>query len=398
MLHPTRLLFLTATFFCGLAFAFMFPLVSLYLVDEIGTSPLVMGLFLTSMVLSSIVVSAYIGKKSDQGWRRKRIILVAQVSYALAMLVFIFTRDLAFAFAAAIVLLSVSGATLPQIFTMGRLYADRDIKTGGSLFMSLMRAGIAVAWVVGPPMAFLAKEHFGFNVAFSLSLISALLMVAIVMLLPEVQATEHAEDSATVIKGWYRNRPMVLFLLSTALMFSAINMYINSIPLYLAKELAVGSHWAGYFMGLAAFFEIPFMVLAGLLGPKLGNKRLMVVGLGFGTAFFIGLLLADSVAQLLFLQLFNGVYVAIIACLGMLLAQDLMKREMGMATTLFNGAQQVSMLIGNLTVGLVAQFLSYYAIFYVCVAVTLVALLLLLLVKEEPPLRQTATPECAPAG
>ena len=148
--------------------------------------------------------------------------------------------------------------------------------------------------------------------------------------------------------------------------------------------------FCGFILSSFIGFGFGCLVLSGLIsfGIAFCFGRFIFCGLisfGFGIAFFVGVVFANSVIQFLALQLFNGIYVAIIACLGLMLAQDLMKHEMGMATTLFNGAQQISMLIGNLTVGLVAQFFSYHAVYFVCVAVTVVALVLLWFVREKTP-------------
>ena len=103
MFHPIRLLYLTASFFCGLGFAFMFPLISLYLVEELGSSPLQMGLFLAIQVSTGVLVSTKIGKYSDAGWSRKRIIIVSQLCFTAALLVFIFTRNYYAALAASVI-------------------------------------------------------------------------------------------------------------------------------------------------------------------------------------------------------------------------------------------------------------------------------------------------------
>lgn len=384
MFHPTRLLFLTATFFCGLAYAFIFPLMSLYLIVELESTPMQMGIFLAVMVSAGILVSTYIARKSDQGWRRKRIIIVSQASFALAMLVLILTRSYSVAMLTAVTLMSVNAATLPQIFTLGRLYSEYEIAKGGALFMSLLRASIAVAWVIGPPMGFLLKERYGFNVAFASGIVSALVMFAIVPLLPEYQARAICEKTRATMVKWYKSPAIVLFLFSCLFMFSASSMYNTAIPLYVTKTLMEGGQWAGYLMGLAAFIEIPFMVLAGIFGPKIGNRRLILLGLLSGALFYVGLLLTSDIAMLLALQLFNGVFVAIIATLGLLLIQDLMKHELGLGTTLFTGAQQLSSLVSALLIGGIAQYYGYYAVFIGCLVLVGLSFVFLLFVKEEP--------------
>jgi SET family sugar efflux transporter-like MFS transporter len=382
MFHPIRLLYLTASFFCGLSFAFMFPLISLYLIEELGASPLEMGLFLAIQVLTGVLVSTKIGKYSDAGWSRKHIIAVSQLSFAAALLVFIFTRNYYAALAASVFLMSIGSATLPQMFTLGRFYSDNVIKSNGDLFMSLLRAAIAVAWVIGPPLAFMIKDHLGFSYAFTMAIIAALIMVGIVFFLPEYRANATTPEQQTRRLKWHRTPSIFFYLLACLFMFSASYMYNTTIPLYITKELLLSSQWAGYLMGTAAFLEIPFMILAGIYGARLGYKRLLYVGLFSGLVFYAGLLMSNNLVILMALQLFNGIFIAIISTLGMILIQDMMKHEMGSATTLFNSAQMLSALVGSLLVGVTAQFISYYAVFVVAIVLIVLAMLSLLMMRD----------------
>jgi SET family sugar efflux transporter-like MFS transporter len=393
MFHPTRLLYLTASFFCGLSFAFMFPLISLYLVEELGASPLEMGLFLAIQVTMGVLVSTKIGKYSDAGWSRKRIIMFSQFSYTAALLVFIFTRNYYAALTASVFLMSIGSATLPQMFTLGRFYSDKALKSDGALFMSLLRAAIAVAWVIGPPLAFMIKNHFGFSQAFGVAIAAALVMAVIVFFLPEYRAdTISPEQQQNRIK-WHRTPSIFFYLLACLFMFSASSMYNTTIPLYVTKELLLNSQWAGYLMGTAAFLEIPFMVLAGIYGAKLGYKRLLYVGLCSALIFFTGLLISSDIVTLMALQLFNGIFVAIISTLGMILIQDMMKHQMGSATTLFNSAQMLSALVSSLMVGITAQFISYYAVFVVAIVLVVLAIISLLMMHETTSSNDSAIPD-----
>jgi len=393
MFHPIRLLYLTASFFCGLGFAFMFPLVSLYLVEELGASPIQMGLFLAIQVSAGVAVSTIIGKYSDAGWSRKIIIMVSQVSFTAALLVFIFTRNYYSALAASVFLLSIGSATLPQMFTLGRFYSDHAIKSNGSLFMSLLRAAIAAAWVIGPPVAFMLKDAYGFSFAFAIAIVAALIMVGIVFFLPEYRAKAITPEQHDSRIKWHSSPSIIFYLIACLFMFSAAYMYNTTIPLYITKELLLSSQWAGYLMGTAAFLEIPFMVLAGIYGPKLGYRRLMFVGLFAGLVFYAGFLMSNNIATLMALQLFNGVFVAIISTLGMILIQDMMKHEMGTATTLFNSAQMLSALVGSLLVGITAQFISYYAVFVVSIVLVLLAIIALLLMRKTESVSKTQESE-----
>ncbi|MCE2595331.1 sugar efflux transporter [Motilimonas cestriensis] len=381
--NPVSIIFIVTTFISGLSTALVFPLTSLYLVDAIGCSPLEMGVFLVVMVLSSVIASMYLGKKSDTHWSRSAILSAAQISFFIGVVILAFTRDYYIALVAAIVFLSVGGAALPQIFTLGRLYADKELNNNSAQFLSVMRAGIALAWVVGPPIAFLLKEQLGFTATFVCSGLLALSMLLLISYLPDhskfvADQPSSNDEPVQNAQHWLLIPGVALFLLSTLAMFSANNMYITALPIYLTKELTYSAQWAGYLMGMAAFIEIPFMVLAGSLANRIGTMRLLVIGVAAGILYYSGLLVLTNIWQLLALQLFNGIFIAITASLGMIVMQDLMRNQMGLGTTLFSSAQQLSMLVGSLCVGLIAQYFDYHTVFLGSLVASILALIVLL--------------------
>jgi SET family sugar efflux transporter-like MFS transporter len=295
--------------------------------------------------------------------------------------VFIFTQSYWVALAGSVLLLSIGSAALPQMFTMGRLYSDKQLGPKSDLFMSLLRAAIAVAWVIGPPLAFLFKAEFGFAAAFSAAIACALLMILIATVLPEYAAQPSDQEQLSHSVQWHRSAPIVFYLLACVFMFCASTMYNTSIPLYLSKELLLDAQWAGYLMGLAALLEIPFMLLAGLFGPRFGYKRSIAIGLLAGALFYICILNTTAINLLMLAQLFNGVFVAIISTLGMILIQNMMRHELGLATTLFTNAQQLSSLLGGLLVGVIAQWADYYSVYIACLVLTLMSLAFLAMVQ-----------------
>ncbi|MFT4926054.1 MAG: SET family sugar efflux transporter-like MFS transporter, partial [Phenylobacterium sp.] len=100
--------FILTCLFCGLSSAFIFPLLSLYLIEELQISAAQMGGFLAILVIVSVLVSTYIGKISDQGVNRQRLILISQTAYILATLVLAFNRDFILAMVLVTLFLSVS--------------------------------------------------------------------------------------------------------------------------------------------------------------------------------------------------------------------------------------------------------------------------------------------------
>ncbi|EAR09026.1 sugar efflux transporter [Reinekea blandensis] len=371
---------LISTLFAGLSYAFLFPLTSLYLVNELGASPLAMGVFMALMMCAGMLTSTWLGRRSDAGWSRKALIYSGQAGFILMLLSLMLTRSYGFVLFMAVTAMSLSSVTLPQLFTLGRLHADRNLGRQANFYIALMRAAIAIAWVVGPPSAFILHGLFGFTGAFSAALIASASVIVMLLGVPEQPRSERTDhdDPAAPSAHWIHNRALVLFLLATFSMFAASNMYLISIPLYVTNELSLSAQWVGNLMGLAAFIEVPVMILAGIYGSRLGMHRLMVIGVAAGCLFFAGLTQTDNILVLVLLQLLNGLFVGITASIGIVLVQDLMKRSIGLATTLFNNAQQAAMLLGNFAAGAIAQWFSFGSTFLVALALGIISLVLLI--------------------
>ncbi|MBY5948925.1 sugar efflux transporter [Photobacterium rosenbergii] len=371
--------FVATTFFSGLGGAFLFPLTTLYLVEALQATPFKISLYLVCSVLSAIVVSQRMAFYSDNGTSRQRLIIVAFACYIVTAFFFAWNREYWHALVVVVTITSISSAAFPQVFAMGREYADEHLGEKGTLFLNTMRASIALAWVCGPPMAFMAQSKYGFTLTFLLAAMCGIVTLFIVLTLPSSQKTQAKGDDAQELsersfQPWYRQVSVLVFLVSLVLMFLANNLYLTTIPLYLTHELDYGSGLVGNMMGLAALFEIPIMLGIGLLTVKWGPHRLLNNGVMFGCLFFAGMAIFNTEPALLALQLLNGLFVGSIATLGMVVLQDMMKGQVGTATTLFSNAIQASLLLASLAIGILGEYFTYYMALWVCFAAVVISL------------------------
>ncbi|MFT6987931.1 MAG: SET family sugar efflux transporter-like MFS transporter [Psychromonas sp.] len=374
--------YLLTCFFIGLSTAFIYPILSLYLIEEVHATPISMGILITCMVLSGVLVSQYIAKKSDKGLSRKYIVLAGQVGFITTTIFLAMSHHYYTILFAVIFFMSLSAVCLPQIFSMGRDYADKQLADKAPAFVTMMRATMAMAWVVGPPVAFLINDSFGFKQTFLLAGFFAVVVFIIVCLgMSNVRLEKVASASQDV--NWLKISGVLFFLICIFFVFTANNMYLTSISLYITQELNFESKWVGYLMGTAAFVEIPIMLGAGYLAPRFGATRLIYIACISGFLFFTGLLVAQQLWQFMLLQLFNGVFIGINASLGMLVVQDMMKKQIGLASTLFNNSIMLSVLLSSLIVGGIAQYFSYYAVFIASALFCILALFFIWLAEKE---------------
>ncbi|RBM90242.1 sugar efflux transporter [Vibrio paracholerae] len=382
----TALLFIMSTLVTGLCGAFFYPLSSLFIVEALDASPMQLSLYMVLAVVSSVIVSQWLARQSDRHWQRKTILLVSLICYLITVVSFMFIRSYSLAIIVVVLFASVSGASFGQLFALGREYADQHL-TDKTTFLSTMRAGIAIAWVFGPPAAFMLKASFGFNAAFAVSaLIVFLGIVLIARYLPagDKASTQSSQsDQKTLVKYSLHKRALiVLYCLVLVFTFASNNLYITSMPLYLSRELMVPEHWLGILFGTAALCEIPVMLMAGKLAARWGVNRLLTLGIFIGIVFYALMLTHTSFGGMMAAQVLNGVFIGICATLGMVVLQDMMQNRLGTASTLFSSMLSISSLVASLAVGIVGELFNYFSTLYVSLLGAMLALILLLLFTQ----------------
>lgn len=134
-------------------------------------------------------------------------------------------------------------------------------------------------------------------------------------------------------------------------------------------------------MGTAAGLEIPAMILAGYYVKRFGKRKMMVVAVAAGVLFYLGLILFHSREALLALQLFNAVFIGIVAGIGMLWFEDLMPGRAGSATTLLPTVFRPGDHGGGDS-GALAQSYGHGSVYWMIAAISVVTLGLTCRVKD----------------
>ncbi|HCP2688110.1 TPA: sugar efflux transporter SetA [Escherichia coli] len=374
--------FMLVAFMMGVAGALQAPTLSLFLSREVGAQPFWIGLFYTVNAIAGIGVSLWLAKRSDsQGDRRKLIIFCCLMAIGNALL-FAFNRHYLTLITCGVLLASLANTAMPQLFALAREYADNSAREV-VMFSSVMRAQLSLAWVIGPPLAFMLALNYGFTVMFSTAAgIFTLSLVLIAFMLPSVARVELPSENALSMQGgWQDSNVRMLFVAST-LMWTCNTMYIIDMPLWISSELGLPDKLAGFLMGTAAGLEIPAMILAGYYVKRYGKRRMMVIAVAAGVLFYTGLIFFHSRMALMTLQLFNAVFIGIVAGIGMLWFQDLMPGRAGAATTLFTNSISTGVILAGVIQGAIAQSWGHFAVYWVIAVISVVALFLTAKVKD----------------
>ncbi|WP_260514372.1 sugar efflux transporter [Serratia fonticola] len=383
--NPVFAAFLLIAFLTGIAGALQAPTLSLFLTTEVKVRPLWVGMFYTVNAIAGILVSFLLAKRSDTRGDRRRLILVCCAMAVGNSLLFAFNRDYLTLITAGVLLAAIANTAMPQIFALAREYADSSAREV-VMFSSVMRAQLSLAWVIGPPLSFMLALNYGFTVMFIIAagifVVSVLLVWLILPSVPRANV-EISVDSPPIapISAW-RDPDVRLLFLASMLMWTCNTMYIIDMPLYITADLGLPERLAGWLMGTAAGLEIPAMLLAGYYVKRFGKRNMMLFAVAAGVLFYAGLVLFKFQSALMVLQLFNAVFIGIVAGIGMLYFQDLMPGRPGAATTMFTNSISTGVILAGVLQGALVENFGHYAVYYLITLLAILALWMCAKVRE----------------
>lgn len=381
-ISPIYATFLLVSFLSGIAGALQAPTLSLFLTNEVKVRPLWVGLFYTVNAIAGIAISFLLANRSDQRGDRRKLLMLCCLMAIGNSLVFAFSRDYFVLISVGVLLAAIASSATPQLFALAREYADRSTSEV-VMFSATMRAMLSLAWVLGPPLSFMLAINYGFT---SMYLSAASVFVASLLMmwffLPSVTRTERQLDKKIEHVSAWKNKDVCLLFLASLLMWTCNMMYLIDMPLYITQDLGLPEGVAGWLMGTAAGLEIPAMLAAGYWVKRFGKKKLMLYAVASGVIFYAGLGLFQFKAALMILQIFNAIFIGIVAAIGMLYFQDLMPGKAGSATTLFTNSISTGIIFAGVLQGIIAENFGHHQIYWVIFVLSIFAFTLMCKVRN----------------
>lgn len=297
-------------------------------------------------------------------------------------LLFAFSRNYFLLISVGVMFYALASCIMPQLFALAREYTDYSARDA-AMFSSVMRAQISLAWVIGPPLSFLLSSKFGFTFMY-LTETGVFLLggIMVYFFLPTVPRIATPSEQTKPKGSSLKDKNVVMLFISMVLMWTCNMMYLIDMPIYTDKELGLSKDLAGYLMGIAAGLEIPFMIMAGYYVRRFGKRRMVIGAVISGSFFYIGLSLFDSQIILIALQLFNAIFIGIIAGIGMLYFQDLMPGRAGEATTLFSNSATMGIILAGIFQGSLAGSFGHQAVYYLAAVFIVISLILCWQVRD----------------
>src|SRR3954470_5594017 len=161
-LIPLGLMFLAV----GMSTAVIYPFLALFLSTDVAAGPARVTVFLVAAPLAGVLVTTLVGRLSDRGPYRRRILLGAALAGLAGAGVTAFVRDYWVLLGLTVTAIALSGSLFPQTFAYARQVLERDSPGRAALGISAMRTVFSLAWVGGPALAALLLDIGGFRLLY----------------------------------------------------------------------------------------------------------------------------------------------------------------------------------------------------------------------------------------
>nr|WP_279040146.1 sugar efflux transporter [Snodgrassella alvi] len=376
--------FLVAAFIIGIAGALQAPTLSRYLAEDVEVNPYQVGLFYSINAVAGIVVSFLLAQYSDNKGVRRNIILFCCLMGIGNCITFAFSRQYFILVTVGIFFSAFTSAAMPQIFASAREYTD---KTGRNVvvFNGILRAQLSLAWVIGPPLSFALAVNYGFTIMYlSAAAMFFVAMLIVFLCFPVIKRPASVTKKQEPKEKIFNNPNVILLFIASISMGTANMMYLIDMPLYIDDILPGSPSLPGHLMGIAAAIEIPAMLIASMLVPRFGNKNLICFAVICGIIFYIGMVSTQNEWMLIGLQFFNGLFIGIIASIGLIYFQDLLPKRTGVASTLFNNCISCSIILAGMLQGVISANFGHQSIYTISLAMVILSFILCLIIQPPP--------------
>ncbi len=394
VLVPARILLahrdLTVVLVCnlllGLAFSFVAPFYSMFGTIEVGMSNWTFGVFMTITSVAGIVISTVLARWSDTRFSRRTILLLGCAFGVVGYASFAYVRSVLWLTLIGSVALGIASITFSQLFAYAREAIDRHgvPPEEAPLYMNIYRLALSLAWTTGPAVAAWVMIRYSFKGTF---LICAsfffLLMVIVWRYIPARPPSVAASAAREPLFRLLRRPDLLCYFSAFVLVFVCSTMGMMNLPLMILHTLRGTQQQVGVAYSVAPFFELPFLLLFGLLASRGSPGPLIRLGVIIAVAYYALLSQVQAPWNIYPVQILSAAMVAIVSGIAITFFQSYIPNQPGTATNLYTNANRVGSTVGYLCFGSLATSLGYRAVFVVCACVCAAAFLLLWLAREE---------------
>ncbi len=392
------LVLLVCNILLGLAYSFIAPFMSLFGTLEVHMTEMVFGLFMTTTVISAIVISTILARWSDTHLSRRAVLSFSSFCGALGYGGYAYCRDVIWLTVIGSTLLAVATTTFSQLFAHAReLLARSPVPANETpLYMNVFRMFFALSWTIGPALGAWALTAWSYQGIFLLAAATFLVLFAVILWqipsVPPPAASAAAKAKLTPLTEALRRPDLLAYFSGLTLICACVTMGMMNLPLLVLQDLAGNQKQIGLCYVVAPIFELPFMFYFGWKASRGDQAKIMRWGAGIGIVYYALLAMVHAPWHIYPVQILSAAMIAVTSGVAITFFQDYLPGQMGTATNLYSTATRIGSTAGYLAFGLLAHLLGHRGVFVICTGLCAVALLLFYLFRPRKAKAVTASP------
>ncbi len=365
----------------GLAFSFVGPFFSMFGTIEVGMSPLLFGVFMTTNSLGAVALSTALAHWSDTRCSRRAILILGSLCGVAGYTAFAFLRDPLWLTVIGATVLGISSITFSQLFAHAREVIRRaDVPQEDTpLYMNVFRMFIALAWTIGPAIGAWIMVRYSYRGMFLAAAgVYLVFLLAVLRYIPALPPAPAAQAAARIpLRQALARADLLAYFAGFTLVYAAATMGMMNLPLLILKTLGGSEQQVGIAYCVAPVFELPFMFFFGMLASKGDQARIIRTGVTLAVVYYALLTLVGAPWQVYPLQILSAAITAVTMGVAITFFQSYLPDLPGTATNLYSNASRIGSTIGYLLFGTLATGFGHRTVFHVCAALSLIALVLM---------------------
>ncbi|MHC6594347.1 MFS transporter [Arthrobacter sp. C152] len=346
-----------ALFFSGLGFSAAAPQIARFLVDDLGGSLTVAGLFYLTN-LTSLAAGYLVGRRSDRTGRRLGPFRLCAVAGFLGWAGIAVSTQLWMPFVISALILGFAGAATSQLFAAIHDELALHPSPAGDTIVSYVRMSLTLGWVIGPVAGSFLAAQMGLR-----AMLLATAACTLAQLLPLGFLRDSTADATAASANGPGGRgpkphvspkamtPLLAFTALYVLVYAGEPIKYAYLPIYM-NDQGYPPPLSGAIIGIQPLVELILMPVAAVAARRTGMVNLMVLGALFGVGANVLFAVSGSPAGLLAAQVLMGGVWGVFAGLGIIVAQRLLPNAVATASAIFISAPAVSSALGGVIGGI----------------------------------------------
>lgn len=368
-----------ALFLSGLGTSAAAPQIAQFLVNDLGSSLAVAGLYYLTN-LTAPIAGYLIGRRSDRTGRRLGLFRLCAVAGGVGWLAIAFAGQLWMPFVVSAVILGFAGAAASQLFAAIHDELAATPTPVGDGVVSIARMALTFGWVIGPVAGTYLAAQTSLRVTLIATAVCTFAQIIPIGTLREradvLPVTETHPSGAVVARAHVPVRSMLPLLAFTGLyvlVYAGEPIKYAYLPIYMNEQLHLPPALSGAIIGIQPLVELALMPLAVVVARRTGMIPLMVVGALFGVVANVLFATTGTAVGLFAGQILMGGVWGVFAGLGIIVAQRLLPTAIATASAIFITAPALSSALGGLAGGIGAATIGLPLVFVIPAVLALIA-------------------------